>query len=489
MKERPWGILVVSLTVVTGLLACTSNVDCNEKFCWTDGKCRDLRQVIMSLKKSEAKKVATHSLRLMDGDRICVTAMLNPLALVLDEFSGTTGTMGPMGITEYGNLPLQMFLYDLRICSSDYSDNHLEEDWIPKTHLRPYDSQHHFSTGCFTKNAQGLYQHVIISHREALNSENREHMKSVQLSNMVHGVVDERDQVSFSSENVAASACFNVRPVGHEDAPVLIQASVVIMLDPSYNTSSNTKEGSFTSMYIKSFGDFGDVMEDKDEEATKHGDLHTCLTNSGSSIRKGGYRENKLTSEEKNARLKHRHRRERFKEFREGDKNAEEEKEEKESCGTTFNRVVSNARVVTVTSEDIVPSGRVNKSQRGADFDYESMQTPPIGDEGGGGGWGEGEEGEEGEDGGLWGSLKHYYYYGGDDGDGYYYYYGHPYYHPHIHCKWSLKFRSGAGICESPHIIYPNTFHGMVIVLATLGIGVGIVCFIMDWQSRALFRK
>jgi len=500
-KDRSWrGVIIVTILFFAmstmTILACTSNKECSgEKgFCWSDGKCREIRQVIMSLKMSDARKTATHSLRLMEGDRICVTAMLNPMALALDEFSG--GREVSSIITEYGNLPLQMFLYDLRLCSSDVNTEYsgIVDSWIPKTYLKTYDPRNHFSTGCFTPKAPGLSQHVVISHKESKGK----HKKSVQLSKMVHGVVDERDEVSFSSENVAASACFDVHPVGPKDAPALVQASVVVVLDPAYNVSyykTHGGAGGFTSLYIQSFGDFGDLVDHDDQVmAKRHDDLHTCLTSSSTVVKEDDSSSEEslyktLTNKEKNKRLEHRHRRKRFDEEKgeevsgRKDDGVKREGVEKESCGVQFNRAVGNAKVITVTSEDIVPSSVVGNQQKlrdGDTFNYESMQTPEVGTAG---------EEEVTGGGGIFDTLKHYYYYHGDDEDGYYYYYGHPYYHPHIHCKWSLEFTSGAGICESPHIIHEDSVHATVLVLAPMGIGIGIVFFIIDWKSRALFRK
>jgi hypothetical protein len=441
---------------------------------------------------------------------MCVTAMLNPMSLSLEEFSN--GKDPASLITEYGKLPLQVFLYDLRLCSSDTNQDSFlafgekgengekRSSWIPKTYLKSYDPHQHSSTGCSTEKAKGFFQHTVISHKESPKGEGP-HMKPVQLSKMVHGLVDERDEVSFSSENVAASACFNVHPVGPQDSPVLVQASVVVMLDPAYNASSPEGRDSsirpsptkrqhedFTSMYIKSFGNFGNFGStetvgtgDKQTESKHHDTLHTCLTKQE---RAEEEEKHVKTPEEKNARMEHRHRRKRFKDHRSsaGNQKRTEEKAEqgKNPCGPTFNKAMRNAKVITVTSEDIVPSTSMSKRNDG--FDYEAMQTPDVyGEEG------QGEEvGESGGSGGLLDTLKHYYYHD-YDGD-YYYYYEHPYYHPHIHCKWTLEFRSGSGICESPHIIYPDTFHALMIALGTVGIAIGIVFFIIDWKSRALFR-
>jgi hypothetical protein len=429
----------------------------------------------MSLKRSEAKETAKYSLRLMDGDRVCVTAMLNPMILQLHEFNH--GRDFSSLVPEYGRLPFQMFLYDLRLCSTDVNEDYNHQGWVPKTYLQSYDPERHFSTGCFTKYAKGLNQHVVISHKE----EKGEHMKSVQLSKMLHGVVDERDQVSFSSENVAASACFNVHPVGPEDSPVLVQASVVIVVDSSYHNNSHNGNG-FTSSLVKSFGSFGDVSEEE-KVAKIHDDLHTCLTTKSNSGEENNKHNDENSVKKKNKKLARRHRKKRF------DENTQEEKKnekkentpDKSSCSAPFNQVVHNAKVLTVTSEDIVPSsssftalGNTKQKRDEIEFNYEAMQTPPVGE-------------DEGDSSSLLGTLKHYIYY--NDEEDYYYYYGHPYYHPHIHCKWSLEFVSGAGICESPHIIHEDSFHAFVIFLATVGIGVGVVFFIVDWKSRALFRK
>jgi hypothetical protein len=77
---------------------------------------------------------------------------------------------------------------------------------------------------------------------------------------------------------------------------------------------------------------------------------------------------------------------------------------------------------------------------------------------------------------------------------GYYYYYdpganGYYYYHPHVHCDWDLTFNQGAGICEVPGRLHSDRTHVFVIVLATLGIGIGLVFFVMDWKSRVLFVR
>lgn len=477
---------------------CNSNEQCEEEypFCWTDGKCRSIKQVIMSIKKVEAKKSPTHSFKLIQDERICITGILNPMAFTLPEFSG--GKDFSTLISEYTNLPLKMFIYDLRICSSDFNDRMFPShdtnngSYIPKTYIKSYDPSKHFSTGCFSNEAKGFYQYSFISHKDKKGK----HLRKIQLSDKVYGIVDDRDKISFSSENVATSSCFNVKPVGPEESPVLIQASIVISLDPSFNNSHVKHNDNFTLTYLNSFGNFNSFQpREMDTYQKNHEYLHECLTSYQPKgilniLKNNEDNGGKDTVEQKNQRLKHRHRKMRFKiqdDNKEPHSPYSKEKETYENqCNIDFNMMDTNSKIITITSEDIVPSSVIdNKNVNNEkNFNYEAMQTQnenqqPNNYQ---------QSGEE-NDQGILGKLKHYYhYYYYDDDNEYYYYYYHPYYHPHIHCKWDLKFRSGAGICESPNIIHEDSFHVFVIILSTIGIAIGIVFFIIDWKSRALFH-
>ena len=321
-------------------------------FDWPDGKVREEPAVLLAItdpgernkehpiwskikewtgieeEKGGEEEEIGKDLNFLEGDRMCVTAMLNPKGL---------GLMDKTRIDDFPRLPLHLYIYDLRLCSTN-SD--LSRD--TSSMLRSYDPKSHFSTGCFTSNVRSLKQHVVISHKNDLAED--KHL--IRLSTSAEALVTKRDEVSLSSENVAATACFNVHAVGPSDVPVLVQASVVISLDTNVTIEDKYKN------YIEALG----ISKDGEVEEEEHHDmLHQCLTREDKEEKE---EESKWTSQEKNHRLRHRHRKERFKE----EKKEKEEVEEGE-CTQQFNQHVPGSKVVTVTNE------------KRSDFDYESMQT------------------------------------------------------------------------------------------------------------------
>lgn len=268
-------------------------------------------------------------LEFKQGDRMCVTAMLNPQWKEIEGFT---------------HLPLHLYIYDLRLCSTKSSVGRVEGSGsVPGTLLRPYDTEHHFSTGCFTRGIQSLNQHVVIAHKDAPVSGDDAHL--IRLSDSAQALVVKRDEVSLSFDNIAATACFRVHPVGPSDVPVMVQASVVIAMD----TNATEVEEPYQA-YIEALGLGASKDAPVVEVEENHDALHQCLARP-KSVDSVGW-----TNRDKNHQLKLRHRKKRFKE-----EPPHPVKEEK--CTDRFNQRVPGARVVTVTNE------------KRADFDYEAMQS------------------------------------------------------------------------------------------------------------------
>jgi hypothetical protein len=524
---------------------CKGNFDCikrketqRDPFCWINGKCKKERQFIMYItkgnpieklkgrdieRKQEEKEIDGNTVSkskineifdFQSGDRMCVSILANPNTFINyytdNSNSSSTTTTTTTTTTLHKNnqkIGLRLMMQNLRICSSfknELFSSSSSSIFVPKTFIKEYDNSNPYSTGCFTEysNDQDYSKNGFVS--KSIISLVKKQKEKFSLE------YDEND-VSISYGNMATTVCFTINVSTNPDVPIFVQASALLSIENAENNmiSSSSSSSSYSSscskikntyMKEKEYTSGNDDDDNNEEELLSS---KTIMDDSKIERKyKRRHRKNKVNA------MKHIKRK--------IDSTYELRlKEKMDECETVESFLLKHyskrqgrqeiVKYITVTSSDIISilhdhnnrnkntipkHRRITKyiSQKDSfpyeelqDYEYENSVLQLSGDSD--------TNSEYYNDGDSSSSspfttslydIKHYYYY--DPSTGHYYYY-----HPHVSCKWSLHFTNGFGICEDPHIIHDDSVHIFVIFLAIIGIIFGLLFFMLDWKTGALF--
>lgn len=450
-KDVPKNPLVILFIVATILAVwtrtsqaqethtCVADTQCRHSatesphpFCWKDGQCEKVHQLVLFSYRSEdgiPKIPEKDSLEpvFAEGEEMCVTVMVSPDIGYVDRVWNMTSEKDTQHevvqerLVLFEKIPLRVTIDTLTMCSSlkpKSTWDPYDFDTIGNSYIQAYRADHPDTTGCRTNHPKTI-RSVTVYDR------NRPH--------------SDLQPTHYESESgLSDRICFLPRAIGDPSVPVYIQAEVSIRI-------KGMQVGAVFYPMVRSFGLDPFQMHEEEEEL---GMEKIC-----SSVEPKPKKSKKIRSH--------------------GNRNTQDDNE-KPHCVERKKQSSRPASLFTVTSSDILlgnkPFQYVDKSVGAEEPVYE-----PSGDDlitlGG----------EEGQD--DYSKLVGYYYYY-DPVHGYYYY------HPRITCNWDLEFDQGAGICEVPGAKITDAGHILMIVVVIIGFVVGsIFFFFVDWKSRVLFNR
>lgn len=453
-------------------------IDAPLPYCWVNGECRGERQLVMHISSSEEKNgtSSTPYPVFHQGEEMCVTIIFNPSLVLFDDLWNVgeeeeedVVSQQQQRLLLFQSLPLRITLDRMWMCSSKKKVRDLhsssmekheettdsivpelmtmlaayggrdsvreteeEKDVVPHTYIRHHD-QSQWETGCLTNHPS--IRKWLVYGGESTN---------VHLSRSVSGL--------------SSKICFPAKALGLPDVPCFIDAEVSVQIQRKLPDQDLTPyEEVIRAFALDPSGktlppltkDGGEEPKESDDPSPpvlvrKH---EECTSVEERPKRRHGNRDHKVHKRVENQ-----------------CKDVVVEEESRKRTNDVDDPFGVPATKITVTSSDtLTPHPETSRVSRGAlaGRDSETTTTTTI----------------------PRARTVGYYYYYDPEARGYYYY------HPHVHCDWDLTFNQGAGICEPPGRLHSDTTHIFVIVLATLGIGIGLVFFVMDWKSRVLFVR
>jgi len=491
-------------------------IDAALPYCWVNGECRGERQVVMQL---SGKNVSESSLTpypvFHQGEEMCVTIMFNPSLVLFDDLWNIPKeedlgkeeeemdqvTQQQERLVLFQTLPLRITLERMWMCSSKKKIRALRTESTRNAYktesIMPDLMNVLTSYGKETEEEKDVVPHTYIRHHDPSEWEtgcltNHPAVRKQLIYNLEDGSTKKKQEgvLSGSASGLSSKICFSAKALGPPDVPCFVDAEVSVRvqrktqdqdltpyeaiirsfgLDPQGKTlpslfvKKDLEENEASGKGKEKASEKGKKEKGKEEEHEEVCEKHS-RNEEVYKKRRHGNREYKIQKEVGKGCAEEKH------EEREGSKKkgeiteTERRKEKNKMFGVPFT-------LITVTSADtLTPHPETSRVTRAIDIlegdedskkheEMEQYEPPPRA------------------------KTVGYYYYYDPVANGYYYY------HPHVHCDWDLTFNQGAGICEVPGRLHSDRTHVFVIVLSTLGIGIGLVFFVMDWKSRVLFVR
>lgn len=449
-------------------------------YCWKNGECRGERQLVMQLNSpvEDNTTVATNKYYTApypvfhEGEEMCVTIMFNPSLVLIDDLwpdgqEEDQASLQQERLLLFQSIPLRITLQRMWMCSSrknlrkntpntntpvgsmfpnligafsSLSGQSDQQDVVPHTYIRHYD-QSNKETGCLT-DSHYVRKHLIYGTRTTDEISANE------------GVL------YWSKSGLSSKICFPAKVLGPPDVPCFIDAEVSIELQPK---ELNQDFEPYAPL-IESFGvdPTGKALPfytpEQEDREMQCGSTMTKVKEAKHTKRTHGNRDHKIGKhdEQKGGYCKTKGQPKNSKDW---DSNTPRSFMTVTSSDTLSPHPTTRKTPVMIDrqeqDEDVVQGKIYQREMQHEDHVQNHPRARTVG----------------------------YYYYYDPEAKGYYYY------HPHVHCGWNLKFNRGAGICEVPGRLHSDVTHVAIIVLATIGIGVGLIYFIMDWKSRVLFIR
>ena len=439
-------------------------LDFPSPYCWLDHKCRGEKQFVVTLnRQNETAQIEPYP-TFVNKETMCVTIMINPFIVLFDNLweaklarendSTLVETKNEFDIISSQQNRIEMFdlipfmiqIERISICSSDKNQNN---EFLHKP------SNSVARVGDFDKNAvnsivkQSKYEyipHSFIKHYNPSNAASgcsSEH-SSIRKKMIYHHQqekTNKKNKVTFypSSSGMSKKVCFEVEPIGPPEVPCLVEIQAILAL-------KEKKPNQDLSPYINLINSYGLNIN--------NGVLpHNESKLKNQKITKTNVQECK---KKKHISTRHKHKH---------DVNGISQKEctTKEINVTTYEFKQVSYVNVTITSADALNNhpktsleldSSISKRKKNKKNKKKTVVQKGIG----------------------------YYYYYDPLADGYYYY------HPHVHCGFDYEFNNVSKSCRYTFYAHNKLVHEEIIVLAVIGIIVGIIFFVIDYKSKALYN-